>query len=106
MLGIFHRNLIGGDDHRLNCLIPLSRQTERRICAADKRTDCAFDRTQITRFWWPGPSTRSTPFSVGIPVTSRELAVRNLAIDGLIAAAIAGQLGISPRTVSKHIDNI
>jgi len=42
----------------------------------------------------------------GIPVTSRELAVLDLMADGLIAAAIARQLGISPRTVSKHIENI
>src|SRR5215469_10647133 len=42
----------------------------------------------------------------GLPVTSRELAVLGLMADGLIAAAIARQLGISPRTVSKHIENI
>jgi DNA-binding CsgD family transcriptional regulator len=42
----------------------------------------------------------------GTPVTSRELAVLGLMADGLIAAAIARQLGISPRTVSKHIENI
>jgi DNA-binding CsgD family transcriptional regulator len=49
---------------------------------------------------WPGDA------DTGIPVTSRELAVLDLMADGLIAAAIARQLGISPRTVSKHIENI
>jgi len=32
--------------------------------------------------------------------------VLDLMADGLIAAAIARQLGISPRTVSKHIESI
>jgi DNA-binding CsgD family transcriptional regulator len=41
-----------------------------------------------------------------IPLTARELAVLNLMADGLITAAIARQLGISPRTVGKHIENI
>jgi DNA-binding NarL/FixJ family response regulator len=41
-----------------------------------------------------------------VPVTDRELAVLDLMADGLIAAAIARRLGISPRTVSKHIENI
>lgn len=40
------------------------------------------------------------------PITDRELAVLDLMADGLIATAIARQLGISPRTVSKHIENI
>jgi len=39
-------------------------------------------------------------------LTSRELAVLGLMADGLIAVAIARQLGISPRTVSKHIESI
>ena len=39
-------------------------------------------------------------------LTSRERAVLDLMADGLIAAAIARQLGISPRTVSKHIESI
>jgi DNA-binding NarL/FixJ family response regulator len=39
-------------------------------------------------------------------LTSRELAVLDLMAGGLIAAAIARQLGISPRTVSKHIESI
>jgi len=50
----------------------------------------------------PGPCDPDT----GIPVTSRELAVLDLMAGGLIAAAIARQLGISPRTVSKHIESI
>jgi DNA-binding NarL/FixJ family response regulator len=32
--------------------------------------------------------------------------VLNLMANGLIAEAIARQIGISPRTVSKHIENI
>jgi len=50
------------------------------------------------------PGHRDT--DTGIPVTARELAVLDLMADGLIAAAIARQLGISPRTVSKHIESI
>jgi DNA-binding CsgD family transcriptional regulator len=42
----------------------------------------------------------------GIPLTARELAVLDLMTRGLIAAAIARRLGISSRTVSKHIENI
>jgi len=55
-----------------------------------------------------GPAGPSGPgdADTGSPVTSRELAVLDLMADGLIAAAIARQLGISPRTVSKHIENI
>jgi DNA-binding NarL/FixJ family response regulator len=41
-----------------------------------------------------------------VAVTDRELAVLGLMADGMIAAAIARRLGISPRTVSKHIENI
>jgi DNA-binding NarL/FixJ family response regulator len=42
----------------------------------------------------------------GASITDRELAVLDLMADGLIAVAIARQLGISSRTVSKHIENI
>jgi DNA-binding CsgD family transcriptional regulator len=42
----------------------------------------------------------------GIPLSARELAVLDLMASGLIAAAIARRLGISPRTVSKHIESI
>ena len=41
-----------------------------------------------------------------VSITDRERAVLDLMADGLIATAIARQLGISPRTVSKHIENI
>ncbi len=41
-----------------------------------------------------------------IRLTMRELAVLNLMADGLIAAAIARRLSISPRTVNKHIEHI
>jgi DNA-binding NarL/FixJ family response regulator len=41
-----------------------------------------------------------------IPITARELAVLDLMADGLITAAIARRLGISARTVGKHIENI
>lgn len=43
---------------------------------------------------------------LGVRLTARELGVLDLMASGLIAAAIARQLGISPRTVSKHIENI
>ena len=42
----------------------------------------------------------------GIPITLRELAVLDLMADGLITAAIARRLGISPHTVSRHIGSI
>jgi DNA-binding CsgD family transcriptional regulator len=42
----------------------------------------------------------------GIKLTARELAVLDLMADGLIAAAIARRLGISPRTVNKHIEHV
>ena len=56
------------------------------------------------RITCPTPSTPCT--DTGIRLTARELAVLDLMGNGLIAAAIARQLGISPRTVSKHIENI
>jgi DNA-binding CsgD family transcriptional regulator len=42
--------------------------------------------------------------SAGVQLTDRELAVLDLAADGLITAAIARRLGISPRTVGKHLE--
>jgi len=42
----------------------------------------------------------------GIHVTLRELAVLDLMAEGLIAAAIAHRLGISPRTVGRHMESI
>lgn len=41
-----------------------------------------------------------------VVLTARETAVLGLMADGLIAVAIARQLGISPRTVGKHVENI
>ena len=55
------------------------------------------------------PGSRSDPFTdpdTDISLTARELAVLDLMTDGLIAVAIARQLGISARTVGKHIENI
>jgi len=60
------------------------------------------DRMGLDQPGSPSPGDADT----GTPVTSRELAVLGLMADGLIAAAIARELGISPRTVSKHIENI
>ena len=42
----------------------------------------------------------------GVNVTFRELAVLDLMAEGLIASAIAHRLGISPRTVSRHMESI
>ena len=53
-----------------------------------------------------GPARKPDPCIDMIPVTDRELAVLDLMADGLIATAIARRLSISPRTVSKHIENI
>jgi DNA-binding NarL/FixJ family response regulator len=51
--------------------------------------------------------TSSAPCAdMGIRLTARELAVLDLMANGLITAAIARKLGISPRTVNKHIENI
>jgi DNA-binding CsgD family transcriptional regulator len=44
------------------------------------------------------------PGDAGIQLTDRELAVLGLAAGGLISAAIARRLGISPRTVGKHLE--
>jgi DNA-binding CsgD family transcriptional regulator len=41
-----------------------------------------------------------------VPLTPREVAVLDLMADGLITAAIARQLGISPQTARKHVENI
>jgi DNA-binding CsgD family transcriptional regulator len=41
-----------------------------------------------------------------VSLTARETAVLALMAEGLIAVAIARQLGISPRTVGKHVENI
>jgi DNA-binding NarL/FixJ family response regulator len=40
------------------------------------------------------------------PLTTREFEVARLVTDGLTNAAIAGQLGISTRTVGAHIEHI
>jgi DNA-binding NarL/FixJ family response regulator len=66
------------------------------------------DRTGPHQPGRPAPAGPPWPrdADTGVPVTSRELAVLDLMADGLIAAAIARQLGISPRTVSKHIESI
>lgn len=53
----------------------------------------------------PGSGPRLDP-DLDTPLTVRELAVLDLMADGLIAAAIARSLGISARTVGKHIENI
>ncbi len=51
-----------------------------------------------------GPATYDA--STDIPLTARELAVLHLMTDGLIATAIARRLGISPHTVSRHIESV
>ncbi len=56
------------------------------------------------RILFHGPSAPCA--DLGILLTARELAVLDLMANGLIATAIARQLGISPRTVSKHIESI
>ena len=49
---------------------------------------------------------QAAPGTDVVPITDREQAVLDLMADGLIATAIGRRLGISPRTVSKHIENI
>jgi DNA-binding NarL/FixJ family response regulator len=66
-----------------------------RLLALDGRV-VVRDRVQ------PGQTCQDT----GIKLTARELAVLDLMADGLIAAAIARRLGISPRTVNKHIEHV
>jgi DNA-binding CsgD family transcriptional regulator len=53
-----------------------------------------------------GPALSAPCTDIGIQLTARELAVLNLMASGLIATAIGRELGISARTVSKHIENI
>ncbi len=54
----------------------------------------------------PPASVGPDPVAVdaGVPLTGRELAVLELVAGGLITAAIARRLGISPRTVGKHLE--
>jgi len=40
------------------------------------------------------------------PLTRRELEIMRLSADGLTSAEIAERLGISPRTVNQHVDNV
>jgi DNA-binding CsgD family transcriptional regulator len=49
---------------------------------------------------------RAAPADAGVPLTAREIDVLELIARGLIAPAIARQLGISPHTVRKHIESI
>ena len=42
----------------------------------------------------------------GRPVTAREVEIVRLLVRGLTAKAIAGQLVISPKTASSHIEHI
>lgn len=44
------------------------------------------------------------PREVAVTLTDRELAVLDLVAGGLITVAIARRLGISPRTVAKHLE--
>jgi DNA-binding CsgD family transcriptional regulator len=48
--------------------------------------------------------TAPQPREVSAPLTDRELAVLDLVAGGLITVAIARRLGISPRTVAKHLE--
>jgi DNA-binding CsgD family transcriptional regulator len=47
-----------------------------------------------------------SPADASVSITARELDVFTLMADGLKAVAIGRRLGISPRTVSKHVENI
>ena len=49
---------------------------------------------------------RSRDSDSGVNLTFRELAILDLIAEGLIATAIAHRLGISPRTVSRHVESI
>lgn len=42
----------------------------------------------------------------GVALTPRELEVVDLSAQGMTSEMIAGELGLSPRTVNQHIDNI
>ena len=51
-----------------------------------------------------GGGAASVTAHIGVLLTGRELAVLDMAADGLISTAIARRLGISPRTVGKHLE--
>lgn len=54
-----------------------------------------------------GPARAGGPRMAETPrLTNREVAVLELLVEGLTAAAVARRLGISPRTVAKHLEHI
>jgi DNA-binding CsgD family transcriptional regulator len=111
----------GGIDMSRLLVIPLE-VTSRHICAiALRRSGADFTNRDVDiahelrpvltavyalrdRLAPAGPSACDN--GTGIPLTPRELAVLDLMTDGLIAPAIARRLGISPRTVSRHVESI
>ncbi|WEK03859.1 MAG: helix-turn-helix transcriptional regulator [Candidatus Devosia phytovorans] len=50
--------------------------------------------------------TSSNPGLPSVTLTPRELEVVDLSAQGMTSEMIAGELGLSPRTVNQHIDNI
>ncbi|NVB37662.1 helix-turn-helix transcriptional regulator [Pseudenhygromyxa sp. WMMC2535] len=53
-----------------------------------------------------GTFKRKQPAKDALPLSARQLEVSRLVAEGLTNAAIAERLGISPRTVTSHLDHI
>jgi DNA-binding CsgD family transcriptional regulator len=67
----------------------------------------ALDRHEATISRWRSPAGQPAAGRLAdAGVTPRELAVLTLLADGLTVAAVARRLGISPRTVAKHQENL
>ena len=60
----------------------------------------------VQRALTPRTSPGDSPPAATSGLTARELAILQLLCDGLTAVAIGRRLGISPRTVSKHLERV
>lgn len=111
----------GGFDMSRLLVIPLE-VTPRQVCAialrrggadfTDRDVNMAYELRPVLSAVYTlcdrlAPAgTAACDTGTGAPLTPRELAVLDLMAGGLIAPAVARRLGISPRTVSRHIENI
>ncbi len=77
----------------------LAHRPSREAAFARTRRDALLSQCETGPMpWWP-----STPSP---DLTPREREVAQLAADGLTNAGIAGQLGVSPRTVENHLQRV
>jgi DNA-binding CsgD family transcriptional regulator len=81
-----------------------ARRVQPLLLAADKHVRCM--RRWLASLTSSPTTTDPAEQAARLGVTARELAVLMLLADGLTATAIGRRLGISPRTVSKHQQNL